>query len=189
MALRAATTHMHGQLDALDIDLSSRSRYCDFLLWQAGLVPALERHLESNGVGMLLTDWSERSRRDALASDLCQLELAQPALAASLSNASGLDAPEHNVGALWGIAYVLEGSRLGGKMLARAVPETLSQSASSFLSHGRYTNLWPRFVAALDAARLSGAEMAAAIAAANAVFKLFAGSAPFPSRAALASVG
>ncbi|MFC4158442.1 biliverdin-producing heme oxygenase [Chitinimonas lacunae] len=58
-------------------------------------------------------------------------------------------APANNEAFLWGVAYVAEGSRLGGLVLHRRLAAQLAPHPLRFLCAG---NDWPRFIAALRAA-------------------------------------
>lgn len=72
-----------------------------------------------------------------------------------------------------GGAYVLEGSRLGGALLVRSVPDDLPKS---FLAPGN-PNAWRAFVRNLDEQLSSGAAIKTAAASAIAVFSTFEASA------------
>lgn len=81
---------------------------------------AVEQALDDAGFADALDDWPERKRAGAVAADLAAIgEAPPPPLAAP-----PLDTPA----ARWGAAYVVEGSRLGGALLARSVPDNLPKS-------------------------------------------------------------
>ncbi|WP_420141145.1 hypothetical protein [Sphingomonas sp.] len=82
-----------------------------------------------------------------------------------------LDAPVGPAEA-FGMAYVLDGSRLGGTMIARTVPAGLPKA---YLSASHEPGEWRGFLASLDAAA-DGQEswIEAAITAARRVFALYA---------------
>jgi len=126
---------------------------------------AAERALEQAAIGDVLDDWPARVRRHALGKDLAQLGCALPSPAP-------LAKPSDNA-ACWGIAYVLEGSRLGGRVLARRLREANPQAPTRYLEHGNVAVLWPGFLARLerDAARCAWESM---LAAAETTFALFA---------------
>ena len=71
--------------------------------------------------------------------------------------------------ALLGWAYVLEGSRLGGSILRRAVAPGLP---TAFLSES-YSKAWPTLVAILDEQLTEPSAIDQAIAAAQALFAVF----------------
>lgn len=166
-ALRSATADDHERLDALfsRFDLTSRSGYGDFLLAQAGGFFSVEDALERAGVVDFVSDWPVRRRSDLLAADLSALGLAIPS--PSTGPAFSKEA------AVLGGLYVLEGSRLGGAMLVRSVPDDLPKS---FLSGGNPA-AWRAFVQLLDQRLSSEPEAAAAARAAADVFETFASSA------------
>lgn len=172
-ALRDHTQADHARLDAGAgrLDLSQKADYSRFLTWQAALVPALEAHLRASGIEAILPDWGQRTRSEALFADLDALGAARPA-PVSVEGFSSEPA------ALWGIAYVLEGSRVGGTMLERSVADALRGRATAFLTHGHKDRLWPKFTAALDAAPFSEGELDTAVRAARQVFGLFLASVP-----------
>lgn len=171
-ALRDHTQADHARLDARAgaLDLSRDDDYKRFMGWQARLVPALEAHLDASGMEEVLPDWPRRRRSEALMADLDALGITPP-------QAVSVRLPDGRA-ALWGIAYVLEGSRVGGAMLERSVSDNWRGRATRFLTHGHKDRLWPRFTAALDAAQFEENELAEAIASARDVFALFEAEAP-----------
>lgn len=165
--LRSATAEAHEALDALfsRFDLTHRDGYGDFLLAQAGAFIGVEAALDQAGAARVLADWRERQRRGALSRDLADLGLEPPPPIAPP------DFPTE--AAVLGGLYVLEGSRLGGAMLVRNVPDDLPKA---FLSPGN-PMAWRAFVAVVDQ-RLSSAEsLERAADAARSVFDVFAASA------------
>jgi heme oxygenase len=160
-ALRAHTSDCHAAVDDIfgRFDLTDPAAYRAFLSAHARIIPAIEIGLEEAGVEALLPDWSARRRRHLLYADLADLGAHAPDLAP-------VPAFEDNA-ALWGAAYVLEGSKLGGAMLARRVPPSLP---SRYL-----TPIGPKggarsFMDALDGADVDEAR---AIEAARTIFALF----------------
>ncbi|MCW5734077.1 MAG: hypothetical protein KIS73_08125 [Enhydrobacter sp.] len=76
----------------------------------------------------------------------------------------------------FGIVYVLEGSRLGGKLLMRralAHPDFRVRAATRFLSHGAGFDLWSSFLVRLEASPAVTREPDEAVAGARAAFALF----------------
>ncbi len=162
--LRAATGDAHERLDALfaGFAIASRDGYARFLAAHAMALPALERALDARGFAGELSDWPRRRRSDALAADLAALgEPQPPALAAPALG---------DRAACWGAAYVLEGSRLGGAMLARMIPPG---APDAYLAGPRPPGAWRAFLTALETALASADALASAVAAANASFALF----------------
>jgi heme oxygenase len=171
--LRRATGPAHGRLDSAfaGLDLRLRPDYERFLLVNARVVPALEQAMERGGIERVLPDWPGRRRAAALRRDLRRLGLAAPLptpLPAALESGTAF-------GQL-GIAYALEGSRLGARLLLRAV-ETSSdaavRAASTFLSHGTTPNLWRSFLEQLNRHASVGPAAAEAEVGARAVFEAY----------------
>ncbi len=161
-ALRAQTADCHAGVDALfgNFSLSDIRTYKAFLRAHARVVPSVEAALEQAGIEQLLPDWPERRRAHLLLADMAELQEPPPPLVAR---------PDlRGEAALWGAVYVLEGSKLGGAMLAKAVPDNLP---SSYLSpHGPKGSM-RAFMERLDTSGID--DMAAAVAAARGVFDLF----------------
>ncbi|NJC04371.1 heme oxygenase [Sphingomonas kaistensis] len=142
-------------------DLSSREGYGQFLVAQAAAFLPAEAGLEAGGVHDVLPDWARRRRSQFLVQDLSDLGLAVPDAAAAPAVSGGP--------ALLGWAYVLEGSRLGGNMLRRAVPADMP---TAFLSDS-YPEAWPTMVAALDQQLTEPVAIGQAIEAARTLFAVF----------------
>ena len=165
--LKAATAAAHDRVDTLfsRFDLIDPVDYGRFLQAQAGAFLGVEAALDAAGAERVLADWPQRRRASAVRDDLSALGLPLPD-AVAVPDILG-DA------AILGAAYVLEGSRLGGAMLVRTVPDT---SPKSFLTPGNPL-LWRAFVAILDERLSSEDERADAATTASAVFDIFATSA------------
>lgn len=161
-ALKAATAAAHDSIDALfaRFELADRKGYAAFLSAQAGAFLSVEAALDPFAL-TLLSDWAARRRSDALRADLSDLGVTPPDPVPT----PGFTGP---AAALGGI-YVLEGSRLGGAMLLRAVPPAFPQT---FLSPGNPA-AWRALVKVLDERLSSPASLAEATAAAIAVFRTF----------------
>lgn len=148
--LRSATRPDHERVDALGetFDLASPDGYGAFLLAHARALPPLEAAVERSG--FLPPDWPERRRTAALTSDLARLGLAFP---------RPLPRPDlprmaMNLGAL----YVLEGSRLGGALLARRLAAAQPSAPSAYLRHGEGQPFWRDFLVWLEAMGPEGRE-------------------------------
>lgn len=167
MRLRQATAPLHDRVDSAfsGFDLQDPDDYRRFLRAHYRVLCAAERALEQAAIGDVLDDWPARVRRHALGKDLAQLGCALPSPAPL--------AKPNDDAACWGIAYVLEGSRLGGRVLARRLREANPQAPTRYLEHGDVAVLWPGFLARLerDAARCAWEPM---LAAAETTFALFA---------------
>lgn len=158
--LREATAGDHARVDAAfaRYDLADRASYGRFLRAHARVLPALETAIAQAPV------WSAwRPRAGLLVADLAELGLPAPDLFPS---------PRMGTAARWGALYVLEGSRLGGAVLANSVSAALPRR---YLSARHEAGAWPGFQAALDAAMAEGDArwLDDAIAAARTVFSLF----------------
>ena len=167
--LRDATQRAHEETEAAfaGLDLTQLNDYRAFLEQQAAVVLPLEHELDAVGADALLPDWTRRKRAIALIEDLHDLD--------------GISRPVHppvilNPASAWGMLYVLEGSRLGGRVLSSIVSRSNDprvHNATRFLRHGEGGQLWPSFVAMLNAALKTETEIAAAIDGATATFALF----------------
>lgn len=143
-------------------DLAERGSYGQFLQAHAAAVSAVEAALDAAGMAALLDDWPERRRAAELAADLAALGLAAPLPLAFPAPAGPA--------ATWGAAYVVEGSRLGGKLLARSVATGLP---TAYLAAPQPPGAWRTFLAKLDDALHPEAMHAPAIRSALDVFALF----------------
>lgn len=108
----------------------------------------------------MLPDWPDRRRAHLLAADIRELDDRLPVLLPQLALLSEA--------AIWGAAYVLEGSKLGGLLLAKAVPDHLP---NSYLSLQGPKGAMRLFMDRLDATKVEDPD--AAVAAARDVFDLF----------------
>lgn len=146
--LREAGAPWHARVDDAysTYRLDQRDGYCDFLRAHASALWQLEPALEAAGIVRLLPDWSERCRRHALAQDLSALGVSFSPMPVAL------ELP-HEPSLLWGLAYVLEGSRLGSRVLASRVEQAGwagHEYALNYLRHGQEAALWPRFLSVLE---------------------------------------
>lgn len=160
--LRQATQDDHAVVDRIfaHFSLSDRAQYRAFLQAHARAVPAVEEALDAAGVARLIPDWPERRRRHLLLEDLSAMHVAMPPSLARPHFAS----PEE----VWGAAYVLEGSKLGGAMLAKAVPAGFP---SAYLSPRGPKGAMKTFMDSLDHADIGDASKS--VEAARTVFDLF----------------
>ena len=133
----------------------------------AAVLPALELWLEDHGIDRILPDWSVRRRRYALAEDLAALGIASaPPLPPRFAFSEPGDAD------LTGAAYVLEGSRLGGRLLKNSMADQVDPLPTAFLGHGE-SDLWRGFVEAIGALTFSPSERQRALLAAHSVFTAY----------------
>jgi heme oxygenase len=172
--VRAATREAHDRLDRrLDLDrrLRSRADYAAFLADQLGLFDPLERVLAAadwTGTGIRMT---ERARTPLLQADLRDLGTDPDAVERS-------PVPEiRGVAEAFGCLYVLEGSRLGGRLILKDHGPRLGVGegfAGRFFSAGASgADGWRSFRDAFSASCAGPAERDAAIAAAIRVFAAF----------------
>ncbi len=162
--LRAATGIAHERLDARFgvFDLADTRDYGRFLQAHAAALMPVEAALDTAGMAALLDDWPARRRAALIAADLAALGLAMPAPVPV--------APLANMAAAWGAAYVVEGSRLGGAMLARRVAD---DAPRAYLATPLPKGAWRLFLGRLDAALDADAARATAIRGALATFAVF----------------
>jgi heme oxygenase (biliverdin-IX-beta and delta-forming) len=155
LLLRTATAREHEGVDAAfgAFDLASAHDYTAFLRAHyralAGLEQALAKH---PSLGLTL-------REPLLRADLAMLRSALPEI-------MPFDPPE-SAGALYGTAYVIEGSRLGGILLSRRIPPGIP---SAYLRTGHEPGGWRAFLNRLDASAAGPIWIEEAIAAARATF-------------------
>ncbi|MCW8155760.1 heme oxygenase [Stutzerimonas stutzeri] len=165
--LREATAALHAQVDAAfsGFALDQPDDYRRFLRAHGRVLSATEVALERAGFAELLDDWPMRVRRHSLLADLEELECRAPA---------PLQAPRiSGIASCWGVAYVLEGSRLGGRVLARRIRQADPNAPVRYLEHGDVARLWPTFLSQLELAA-PGCAWDPMLAAAQSTFRLFA---------------
>jgi len=164
--LRAATAPAHAEVDQIfsRFDLSSQAGYRDFLAAHAEALLPVEAWLDSHAPGVI-ADWPSRRRAQFLADDLAVLGLTTPTAAAAPFTSISHPA------AVIGILYVVEGSRLGGRVLARQVPSDLP---ATYLSPHPNAPSWPGLMQRLDEIVRDEISEEIAIAAALQTFERFA---------------
>ncbi|MDF0486910.1 biliverdin-producing heme oxygenase [Sphingomonas sp. H39-1-10] len=162
-ALRAATAAHHERVDAVfsRADLTNRVDYARFLQAQAGAYLPVEAALARAGAARIVPDWETRRRASRLTADLAALGVAVPEDEADV----GFD----DDAAVLGGVYVLEGSRLGGAMLARDVPADFPKS---FLASDQVAT-WRDLLDLLQYRLISPGERSSAVESASRVFMLF----------------
>ena len=144
--LRNATAAAHARLDAqlVTLSLGELPDYRRFLELSAAALLPLETALIDAGVARLFPDWELRSRRHAILTDLVRV-------GGKLHLLRGPEPLDHR--AMLGTMYVLEGSRLGAKVLLRTIAQSADPvvtNATAYLRHGAGQQLWPSFLAALE---------------------------------------
>lgn len=171
--LRRQTADAHAEVDRLfgRFDLTDRGQYAAFLAVHAAALLPLEQWLETRA-GQVIADWPARRRAPHLRADLAALGRAPAPPAASLPFSGG-----ETPAAIAGLLYVLEGSRLGGRMLARLLPVGFPRA---YLDPAEAPS-WPGFLALLDERLATPAARAEAGRAALAAFACFAEAARPPA--------
>ncbi|MBE7217935.1 MAG: biliverdin-producing heme oxygenase [Caulobacteraceae bacterium] len=137
--LRAATAAEHERLDAAfaRFDLADAAHYRAFLQAHRRALPALEAAVAVSGAAW--AGWSPRA--EPLEADLRALG-AEPETAEA-------PVPPLTPAQAWGVQYVLEGSRLGGRLLAqRLAPD----APRNYLANAQPAGAWVRFQESLDQA-------------------------------------
>ncbi len=148
--LRRETEHLHAAVEAAfaAFDLTARAGLGRFLTAQVMAVGVAEDELDRGGIDRLVDDWPSRRRKRAALADLAWLAI--PAPAAEMANSRlHLDTAGRQLGAL----YVLEGSRLGGRILARQLEDStdeLVRRATRFLRPPPRPGGWASFLALLE---------------------------------------
>ncbi len=145
-AIRDATRLSHGRLDAaMDwVDLGRPNYYSGFLRGQAEALFPIETALERNGIDEILPDWAQRARTPALEHDLAALDTAcDPLPIPTLDGAAEM----------LGVVYVLEGSRMGARVILSRLADQPNSSilgATAYLRHGFGKRFWPTFLDVLE---------------------------------------
>lgn len=167
--LRDETAAAHERVDSLysRFDLTTPAGYALFLTTQAGAFLPVEAALTTAGAADVAPDWADRRRSEALQADIAALDAPAPAW---------LDPPAFSsAAAILGGAYVLEGSRLGGQLLRRSVPDGLPVAFMTTSDPA----LWRTFVALLEQRLTDPSDIDQAISSALATFAVFERSATF----------
>lgn len=162
--LRAATAPSHDEVDGIftQFDLTSRAGYRTFLTAHARALLPIEAWLDHHAV-QAITDWPARRRGHFLRADLA-------ALGETHSVAPTFENPT-DPAAVIGVLYVIEGSRLGGRVLARGVPDDLP---TSYLNPPTEGSNWAALLQRLDELITDEAAMDSVTASALWAFAQFA---------------
>jgi heme oxygenase len=168
--LKAATALAHRSLDACfaAFDLTSLDGYRRFLEASAAALLPLEAALERSGVADVFADWPQRSRSAAIAVDIDRLGGTTRSFRCVIT-LSRLE--------MWGVMYVLEGSRLGAKYLLRDIAgcgEPQIAAATRYLRHGDGQPMWRSFLDRLEREQVAPDEEAEMISGAQRAFAMFA---------------
>lgn len=178
-ALRDGTTQAHDRVDAAfaDFDLTDRASYARFLAAHADVVWPLEAALPGERV---VDDWESRKRGHLLREDLAFLpKSVRPELVEGRAAAGdGQDGEppfdklraNGDEAAIAGTLYVLEGSRLGGKFLARSLPTGFPRA---YLDADQRAEKWQQLLGLIDQRLRDPAALETALSAARATFAAF----------------
>jgi heme oxygenase len=163
--LRISTASAHARLDGLAaaFPLSTRDGYADFLAAHAAALIPIEQALAEADVNALLPDWPSRCRSGAVMRDLDILRAELRAIAVP---------PICGEAAIFGTLYVLEGSRLGARVILQNLDPRIAGAATHYLQHGD-TRLWPTFLSALEASNEAHEDFSATLDAALCTFEVF----------------
>ncbi|WP_181408043.1 biliverdin-producing heme oxygenase [Pararhizobium mangrovi] len=166
--LRAQTRAEHDAVDAA-FAVSPHwddTAYRTFLRKHARIVLPAEAYLARHPDFADIPNASARLRAEGLAADLADLRSGVP-------QPMRLQLPEGR-GGLLGVAYVMEGSRLGGRLIARQLAAASPHLPFRFLDHGDALADWASFLAWIDAGEWSDEEVDTAIDAARDIFSIYA---------------
>ena len=146
-ALRLATLDLHRSLDAsvAGYELRRIDHYAAFLSASAAPLLALEVMLENAGVQELLPEWSRRRRSEIITRDLSLLGLQVTPLQLRRAPPTRSE--------MYGMLYVLEGSRLGARWLYARIQTSDNEQvrgASGYLG-AHDPGLWRSFLKLLEA--------------------------------------
>lgn len=172
--LRAETADWHEKVEAA-ADIAGRVRtradYVGFLSRLGGLHTSFEAHLSAEpwsrdwaGVGV---DIAAHCRAGLVVADLNELGMA--------SMATPVLQPFPSFGQALGCLYVLEGSALGGRIVARAVRTVLGAVPTAFLTGQGRLHQWPAVRNALRRFDAQGGDGDEVVAGAVSTFAVFAG--------------
>lgn len=167
--LRDACKATHARLDARlsQVNFDDSRDYAEMLSRMSAPLSALETGLTAGIAPALFTNWAARLRSHALRKDLAFLDT--PFL--SRQGAAVDDEAE-----AFGTLYVLEGSRLGGQVLAqmaRSSRDPRVQTATHYFGHGARAGLWRSFLEKLESSPAVQGDMKRAKRAALRAFETF----------------
>lgn len=167
-ALRDATAEAHERVDSAfgGFDLTDRAHYARFLLAHADAVWPIEAALDAAGAERIAPDWPERKRGALLREDLALL---RPLPDRPVGDTPEI-APPADDAELAGLLYVIEGSRLGGRFLARQLGPGLPHA---YLDPDQDTGKWRNLLDRLDSILYDAPRLQSAIASARRAFAAF----------------
>lgn len=163
--LKRATDSSHRALDAAaaTFELENVDHYRSFLEASAAAILPLEALLTASDVVAYCPDWSKRARSRGITHDLAWVQGQARPLA--------LERPPLSPSEVFGMLYVLEGSRLGARVLVNRVNEG-ARAATHYLG-ANDSSLWRSFLQELESATAL-TDMDSACDAARYTFSVFA---------------
>ncbi len=179
--LRQATADAHARVDAAlgALALATRPGYASFLSTVAAATLPLEAAMAALGVEVELPGWSDRRCGEGLLADLS-------GLGAGLVRID-LDPPPEGPGAALGMAYVLEGSRLGSRLILGRVLDAgdpLLAANSRHLRRCEDLAAWRATLARVEEVAGDPAAAEGALRGAAYAFAAFERACPVPAAAA-----
>jgi heme oxygenase len=175
-ALRDATADAHARVDIVyaAFDLSDRASYAACLAAHAEALLPWEAALDAVAAQRVAEDWPQRKRGALLVADLAELDcpsdIGPPTSVEIERRARLLVETIDDLAAIGGALYVLEGSRFGGKFLARNLPESFPRH---YLDADQHNDNWAFLLEKLDALLYASETLQAAVDAALRVFASF----------------
>lgn len=173
--LREATAQAHAQVEALPHmpDLAAGAltlaRYMQVLQCHLAILAPWERAHAPWLDTLAAQGWHYRRRGTALRHDLAALDCAQDIATTPAPQAAG-------AAQAWGMLYVVEGSMLGGRVIARQLrlhQPALTSALAYFDMGSEDPGAWRRFQGCLDATLQDAASRERAAAGATAMFAHF----------------
>jgi heme oxygenase (biliverdin-IX-beta and delta-forming) len=153
--LKLTTAAAHSALEHLLATrgyFDSREGYVDYLNRFLAFQSEAERLLDEALATQVIPDWKERRRSHLARADLRMLGAEEGSFPPSSGLLPELAGPEQ----ILGIAYVLEGSTLGGAFLLRQLAPlgiTATEGGSHLASYGaERSQMWRRFISTLEEA-------------------------------------
>src|SRR6476661_2581097 len=133
LKLKEETQQPHQELERLLISklkaIQASGDYCEVLQWFYGFYSVLEQQLHQAPGAERIPQFSKRQKTPALASDLAAFNT-KPFLQAHSDELPPVVTEEDALG----IAYVMEGSTLGGQIITKMVAKKLDRSTTEGLA-------------------------------------------------------
>ncbi|MBD3583800.1 biliverdin-producing heme oxygenase [Flavobacterium selenitireducens] len=148
--LRSETAQAHTSLERVPVSGAilktsvTNEQYAAYLRLMYDVVASLETDIHPK-IAMVVTDLDQRQKAKDIEADLKQIGCEIPVRSKAVFEATG------NVGFALGIAYVVEGSTLGGRVILKNIQAVLghdeNSGASYFAGYGNKTgSMWKSFL-------------------------------------------